>query len=279
MNPTIPWWLWYPFAAALPAAIVGGAIMLIWRATIWARRWLLVGATSPAAVMEVGGTDSVVVALYLKKRWSLPDLAPLTDAVPVTFAFRVKSGKNLFLLVSPATATSADGKATVVLRGIAVGHGVLEVSGTDANGERYEPLDLHVHVVVPDASAIHLYEVAALIGRDYWFNTLLGNAAINERKLPPKGLCDQWADWGAGFLARNEKGQICNIYRMGTEGHALLRVRLCDGRVYYLDPWHKFAGSQVVYTQAQWEADNGGPPSQELFASMFHSRTCECENP
>lgn len=218
----------------------------------------VVGVLSPIAIMEVGGTDIVRAQLFFKPRFTTVPVVPVPGNI--TFYKDAATGVIYSLSNSGSSHTvPANLTASETLTGVQVGVEVMGVSGSDSGGTAFDAVGVEVHVVATQPGWMTFYRLAIKHAIEWWETGLLGNLRININSSPPGGLCDEWMDWAADWLANLNREDICKIEKcLSANGsHNYLRITLCDGTVFYLDPW--INPDDPVFSQGDYEHDHGLP--------------------
>lgn len=253
--------MWYLGVGLL---VIGGVFLgyvagkFIGQVYIFFKEITSTGVHSPLAIMEVGKTDTIRAALFYKPSRSNDDLKMMKGVM----TFTIDTGRNVYALSNKGGSITkgADKIASETLTGLAVGKGTLKVFGNDEKPRSYKTVIVHVEVVAKQNSVLDYYKYAVSQAIKYWLNGIIGNFIKNTAKLPPKGLCDEWMNWAIDWLSRNHNNEICRLERaVDTDGldHNFVRVTMCNGNVYYLDP-HGYSDNPVV-PQDEWEREHGPP--------------------
>ncbi len=249
--------IWYTPLGALFLGVFGGiAIGLLGRLVISFFSVIrMVGVRSPLAIMEVGGSDQVTAQLFYKPRFTTDRPTPVNGSITFTKSGSIYSLSN----GGGAITKGATPSASELLTGVTLGQDVLQVSGSDTSAISFDAMTVNVHVVANQPDSITYYRLAISHAVDYWYNSPFGNILINTGARPPAGLCDEWMDWGADWLARVNKGDICKIEKcLSANGsHNYLRVTMCDERVFYFDPWMR--PKDPVFGKDEYEKEYGNP--------------------
>ena len=253
--------VWFTAIGPLAIGFVIGVLLgiLIRMAINYFSLLRLVGVRSPIAIMEVGGNDQVKAQLFFKPRFTTAMPAPVNGTI--TFYKDPAAGLIYNLSNGAASDTiAANTIATETLTGTSLGTEVLSVMGSDTAGNVFVPRGIDVHVVQNQTGSLTFYRLAVRLALKWWLTGLLGNLRININSNPPAGLCDQWMDWAAEWLISIGKGDICKIEKClsASGGHNYLRITMCDGTVYYLDPWRR--PDDPIFGKSEYE-DKYGKPS------------------
>ena len=209
--------------------------------------------------VEVGDSETISVGLLHKPRWTYNWKA---EGGQATFdrnsspIYQLGSGGNVVTRgVDPSVMRASE---SVV--GLQVGEAPCTVSGIAADGSDYGVEDVDVLVIGVDPTFLQAFTQAAHHHNDSWRHGTSGNLLGGEK-------CDQWADWMVSWIKTHSRGRVCKVEKVTWEGwapwgwgrHVCVRITLCEGGVYYLDPWRYGPKADSWRKKEDYEKEHGEP--------------------
>lgn len=222
------------------------------------RTYRKVGVSQIAVVERVGETQPVRAGLIYKARLST-DLAWVAGSL----TFSSTDTNFQFAPGDPARLTrsiNADQSSQVDILGLRAGEGDLLIEGVNGTGETHDAVTVHITIMAAGTTFLALFQAAARAFNNPafqgWMNNLLGGVK-----------CDKWADWMAEWIPLHAGDEVCKVEKAVYHPRTLRRLRpvlvritMCDGTVYYLDPWRWDLDDRNGYlSKADYEREFGEP--------------------